>query len=91
MFTYFEVIDRAIDLIRMARLLCKLESLLCHPKQDDFKDIFQLYRKDLDQECLITQLHILCSKIPCECFNSQNVVIYNSLNYPTKILRYELV
>ena len=40
--------------------------MLCHPnpKLDDFKDIFQLYRSDLDQERLLTQLHILHSNVP---------------------------
>ena len=60
--TYSEVINHAINAIKRRfdqdgyKLLCRLESLLCHPnpKSDDFKDIFQFYRKDLDQERLLT-------------------------------------
>ena len=59
------------------KVVCKLESFLCHPKPkpDDYKDIFQLYSKDLDQECLNTQLHTLHSNIPGEVISSQKVGI----------------
>ena len=97
--TYFEVIDHAINAIKRRfdqdgyKVLCRLEPLLCHPnpKPDDFKDTFQLYRSDLDQERLLTQLHILHSNAPKVGVQVNDLIAYlKSMNAVERTLYLEV-
>ena len=62
-----------------------------NPKPDDFKDIFQLYRSDLDQERLLTQLHILHSNVPKNGVQVNDLIAYlKSLNAVERTLYLEV-